>query len=104
MANRRVPKFSLNNCAQSSEKKIMCPKFCTNPVYQIYAIKVYQMPHFHKFVEFSKATFTTRYRIAYCQNLLALAPTNRQFAEKNRLSGNTAGRPTILLWGLVTYR
>ena len=25
----------------------------------------------------------------YCQKLLAFAPTNRQFVEKNRLSGNT---------------
>ena len=32
MTNRRVPKFSLNNCAQSSKKMFMCPKFCTNPV------------------------------------------------------------------------
>ena len=32
MANRRVPKFSLNNCAQSPKKTFMCPKFCTNPV------------------------------------------------------------------------
>ena len=32
MANRRVPKFSLNNCAQSSTKTFMCPKFHTNSV------------------------------------------------------------------------
>ena len=32
MANRRVPKFSLNNCAQSPKKTFMCPKFHTNPV------------------------------------------------------------------------
>ena len=32
MANRRVPKFSLNNCAQSPKKTFMCPKFRTNPV------------------------------------------------------------------------
>ena len=31
MANRQVPKFSLNNCAQSPKKTFMCPKFCTNP-------------------------------------------------------------------------
>ena len=31
MANQLVPKFSLNNCAQSSKKTFMCPKFCTNP-------------------------------------------------------------------------
>ena len=32
MANRRVPKFSLNNCAQSFKKTFMCPKVCFNPV------------------------------------------------------------------------
>ena len=32
MANRQVPKFSLNNCAQSPKKTFMCPKFRTNPV------------------------------------------------------------------------
>ena len=32
MANQRVPKFSLNKCAQSPQKTFMCPKFCTNPV------------------------------------------------------------------------
>ena len=47
MANRQVPEFSLNNCAQSSKKMFMCP-----------SIKVYQMSYFHKFVKFSKATFT----------------------------------------------
>ena len=34
MANRRVPKFSLNNCAQSPQKAFLCPKFCTNPVWK----------------------------------------------------------------------
>ena len=32
MANRRVPKFSLNNCAQSFKKTFMCPEVCFNPV------------------------------------------------------------------------
>ena len=27
--------------------------------------------------------------LLYCQKLFALTPTNRRFAEKNRLSGNT---------------
>ena len=31
MANQQVPKFSLNNCAQSPKKTFMCPKFRTNP-------------------------------------------------------------------------
>ena len=32
MANQRVPKFSLNICAQSPKKMFVCPKFQTNPV------------------------------------------------------------------------
>ena len=32
MANQQVPKFSWNNCAQSSKKTFMCPNFCTNAV------------------------------------------------------------------------
>ena len=32
MANRQVPKFFLNICAQGSKKTFMCPKFYTNPV------------------------------------------------------------------------
>ena len=32
MANRRVPNFSLNNCAQSPKKTFMCPTFHTDPV------------------------------------------------------------------------
>ena len=34
IANQRVPKFSLNNCAQSSKKTFMCSKFHTNPVFK----------------------------------------------------------------------
>ena len=46
------------------------------------------MSYFHKFVEFSKAMF------AILQKLFALAATNRRFAEKNRLSGNTGCKMT----------
>ena len=45
------------------------------------SINVYQMSYFHKFVKFSKAMFTVLPK--------ALAPTNRWFAEKNRLGGDT---------------
>ena len=78
MANRRVPKFSLNNCAQSSKKTFMCPKFCTNPV-----LKYTQCHISTNLSNFLKLC------LLYCQKLLALATTNCRFAEKNRLSGNT---------------
>ena len=78
MANRRVPKFSLNNCAQSSKRTFMCPKFCTNSVLK------YTKCH----ISTNLANFLKLW-LLYCQKLFALAPTNRRFAEKNRLSGNT---------------
>ena len=53
MANRQVPEFSLNNCAQSSKTTFMFPEI----LYQS-SIKVYQMSYFHKFVKFSEAMFT----------------------------------------------
>ena len=49
------------------------------------------MSYFHKFVKFSKAMFTVLPKI------FALAPTNRRFAEKNRLSGDTAAQCCIIL-------
>ena len=79
MANRRVPKFFLNNCAQSSKKTFMCPKFCTNPVLKY--TKCHISTNLSNFIKLC---------LLYCQKLFALAPTNRRFAEKNRLSGNTA--------------
>ena len=84
MANWRVPKFSTNNCAQSFKKTIMCPKFCTNPVLKY--TKCHISTNLSNFVKL---------RLVYCQNLSALAPTNRRLAEKNQLSGNTGcdGRP-----------
>ena len=45
------------------------------------------MSYFHKFVEFSKAMFTV------LPKMIALAPTNRRFAEKNRLNRNTDPNP-----------
>ena len=41
------------------------------------------MSYFHKFVKLSKAMFTVLPKIC------ALAPTNRRFAEKNWLGGDT---------------
>ena len=41
------------------------------------------MSYFHKFVKFFKAMFTVLPKI------FALAPTNRRFAEKNWLGGDT---------------
>ena len=79
MANRQVPKFSLNNCAQSSKKTFMCPKFCTNSVLKY--TKCHISTNLSNFLKLCSL---------YCQKLFALAPTNHRFAEKNRLSGNTA--------------
>ena len=78
MVNRRVLKFSLSNCAQSSKKTFMCSNFCTNPVLK------YTQCH----ISTNLSNFL-RLCLLYCQTLLALAPTNRRFAEKSRLSGNT---------------
>ena len=79
LANRQVPKFSLNNCAQSSKKTFMCPKFCTNSVLKY--TKCHISTNLSNFLKLCSL---------YCQKLFALAPTNRRFAEKNRLGGNTA--------------
>ena len=89
MANRRVPKFSWSNCAQSPKKTFMCPKFCTNPVLK------YTKCH----ISTNLSNFLKLY-LLYCQKLFALAPTNRRFAEKNRLSGNTDlnTRPGNMIW------
>ena len=78
MANRRVPKFSLNNCAPSSKKMFMCLKLRTNPV----------LKHTQCHISTNLSNFL-KLCLLYCQKLLALAPTNHRFAEKNRLSGNT---------------
>ena len=64
MANWRVPKFSLNNCAQSSKKTFMCPKFSTNPV-----LKYTQCHISTNLSNFLKLC------LLYCQTLFALAPT-----------------------------
>ena len=76
MANQQVLKFSLNNCAQSSKKTFTCPKFCTNPV-----LKYTQSHISTNLLNFLKLC------LQYCQKLFALAPTNRQFAEKIDLVG-----------------
>ena len=86
MTNRRVPKFSLNNCAQSSKKTFMCPKFCTNPVLNY--TKCHLSTNLSNFLKLC---------LLYCQKLFAFTPPNRRFAEKNRLSGKTGYKCHILL-------
>ena len=81
MANRQEPEFSLNNCAQSSKKTFICPKFRTNPVFK------YTKCHISK----NLSNFL-KLCLLYCQKLFALDPTNRRFTEKNWLSGNTAAQ------------
>ena len=77
MANRRVPKFSSNKCAQSSKKTFMCPNFRTNPVLKYTKCRI-----------FTNLSNFLKLCLLYCKKLFALAPTNCRFAEKNRLSGN----------------
>ena len=79
MANRQVPKFSSNNCAQSSKKAFMCPKFHTTPVFKY--TKCHISTNVSSFLKLC---------LLNCQKLFALPATNRRFAEKIRLSGNTA--------------
>ena len=79
MANRRVPNFSLNNCAQSPKKTFMCPTFHTDPVLKY--TKCHISTNLSSFLKLC---------LLYCQKLFALVPTNRRFAEKNWLSGSTA--------------
>ena len=78
MANRQVPKFSSNNCAQRSKKMFTCPKFHTNPIFKY--TKCHISTNLSNFLQLC---------LLYCQKLFVLAPTNHRFAEKNRLSGNT---------------
>ena len=84
MANRQVPKFSLHKCAQSSKKTFMCPKFHTNPVLKY--TKCHISTNLSNFLKL---------RLLYSRNLFALASTNRRFAEKNRLGGNTGSDISI---------
>ena len=78
MANRQVPKFSLNSCAQSPKKTFMCPKFRANPVLKY--TKCYISTNLSNFLKLC---------LLYCQKLFALAPTDCRFIEKNWISGNT---------------
>ena len=87
MANRRVPKFFLNNCAQSSKKTFMCPKFCTNPVLKY--TKCHISTNLSNFLKLC---------LLYCQKLFALAPTNHRFAEKIGLAGTLPDRIWKLLY------
>ena len=56
----------------------MCPKFCTNPVFKY--TKCHISTNLSNFLKL---------HLLYCQNLFPIAPTNRRFAEKYRLRGNT---------------
>ena len=85
LANRQVPNFSLNNCAQSFKKTFMCPKFCTNSVLKY--TKCHISTNLSNFLKLCSL---------YCQKLFALAPTNRRFAEKNWLGGNTGQKQTTI--------
>ena len=84
MANSQKPKFSLNNCAQSPKKTFMCPKFRANP--ELKYTKCHTSTNLSNFLKLC---------LLYCQKLFALAPTNRWFAEKIWLSGNT-GQPIYI--------
>ena len=100
IANWRVPKFSLNSCAQSSKKTFMCPKFHTNPVFKY--IKCHISTNLSNFLKLC---------LLYCQKLFALAPTNRRFAEKIDLVATLLPYPklacekyffkNINVWGLL---
>ena len=61
MANWQVPKFSLNNCAQSPKKTFMCPKFHTN------AVLKYTKCH----ISTNLSSFLKQY-LLYCQKYLPL--------------------------------
>ena len=56
----------------------MCPKFRTNPV----------LKHTKCHISTNLSNFL-KVCFQYCRKLFALALTNRRFAEKNQLSGNT---------------
>ena len=84
MANRRVPKFSWNNCAQSSRKTFMCPSIHTN-----WVLKYTKCHISTNLLSFLKLC------VRYCQKLFALAPTSRWLAEKNRPSVGTLATSTI---------
>ena len=92
MTNRRVPKFSLNNCAQSSKKTFMCPKFRTNPIlkYTKYHIST-------NLLNFLKLC------LLHCKKLFALAPTNRRLAEKIGLVGTLVLYLFIFLTRLIKF-
>ena len=79
MANQRVPKFSLYNCAQSSEKTFMCPKFHTNPVFK------YTKCHIStNLLNFLKLC------LLYCQKLLPLLQQIADSLKKIGLVGTLA--------------
>ena len=85
MANRRVPKFSLNNCAQSPKRTFMSPKFRTNPVlmYTKYHIST-NLSNFLKLC------------LLYCQKYLPLLQHIADSLKKIGLMGT-------LVWIIIHY-
>ena len=76
MANRQVPKFSLNNCAQNPKKTFMCPKFRTNPV------SMYTKRHIStNLLSFRKLC------LLYCEKYLPLLQQIADLLKKIRLVG-----------------
>ena len=61
MANRRVPKFFFNNCAQSTGKTFMCPTFRTNAIFKY--TKCYISTNLSSFLKLC---------LLYCQKYLPL--------------------------------
>ena len=76
MANRRVPKISLNNCAQSPKKTFMCPKFRINA-----ALK-YTKCH----ISTKLSSFLELY-LPYCQKYLLLLQHIANLLKKVGLVG-----------------
>ena len=76
MANRRVPIFSLNNCAQTTKKTFMCPKFSSNPLLK------YTQSHIS-----TKLSNFLKLCLLYCQKLFALSPTIANSLKKIGLVG-----------------
>ena len=87
MADRRVPEFSLNNCAQSPKKTFMYPKFHT------ISVSKYTKCHIS-----TNLSSSLKLCLLYCQKY---SPLYRQIAaslKKNRLSGNTVHKYISRFW------
>ena len=85
MANRQVPKFSLNSCAQSFKKTFMCPKFCTYPV----------LKHTKSHISTNLLNFL-RLCLLYCQNYLPLLQQIADSLKEIGLVGTLFGDRLVL--------